>query len=88
MIRLRQFVLWKNLTGKLRDGTKFETFNVGSNDALIARLEQNEDVIITGANPPEPQWWANLASIVVPFIILMVIFFLLCSKRRAVATGS
>ena len=72
----------KNLTGKLRDGTKFETFNVGSNDALIARLEQNEDVIITGANPPEPQWWANLASIVVPFIILMVIFFLFMQQTQ------
>ena len=59
----------------LKDETKLKTFNVEGDEALSARLLKESDIKVRGDYPPEPHWWANLASIIIPFIILMVIFF-------------
>lgn len=69
------------ITGTLKDGTDFESYNMETKEMLTQRLlEQN--VTIIGEDPPEPQWWASIASIMIPFIILMVIFFLFMQQSQ------
>ncbi|HHX73405.1 MAG TPA: AAA family ATPase, partial [Firmicutes bacterium] len=70
-----------DITGKLKDGTKFESYNVTSREDLVARLE-GKGITITGDDPDEPHWWTNLLSIMVPFVIVMVIFFLFMQQTQ------
>lgn len=74
-------IVQNNISGTLKDGTNFETYNTESREALTQRLIDN-NVTINGEDPPEPQWWASLASIVLPFIILMVIFFFFMQQTQ------
>ena len=71
----------REITGKLKDETKFESFNVESDDALTQRLLE-KGVKISGAKPPEPGWWTSIASVVLPFIVLMVIFFIFMQQTQ------
>jgi len=70
----------REITGTLKDGSKFTAFNVGG-DLLVPRLEANK-VEIRGARPPEPQWWANLLTFIIPFVLLMVIFFFFMQQSQ------
>ncbi|NLN07568.1 MAG: ATP-dependent metallopeptidase FtsH/Yme1/Tma family protein [Firmicutes bacterium] len=70
-----------DITGKLKDGTKFETYNVTSREDLVGRLEGKE-ITITGDDPDEPHWWTNILSIIVPFAIVMVVFFLFMQQTQ------
>ena len=66
----------------LKDETKLKTFNVEGDEALSARLLKESDIKVRGDYPPEPHWWANLASIIIPFIVLMVIFFFFMQQSQ------
>ena len=70
-----------DITGKLKDGTKFETYNVTSREDLVSRLE-GKGITITGDDPDEPHWWTNLLSMIIPFAIVMVVFFLFMQQTQ------
>ncbi|NLZ38934.1 MAG: ATP-dependent metallopeptidase FtsH/Yme1/Tma family protein [Firmicutes bacterium] len=74
-------IVENNISGTLKDGTKFETYNTESKEVLTQRLIDN-NVTINGEDPPETQWWASLASVILPFVILMVIFFFFMQQTQ------
>ncbi|NLM45317.1 MAG: ATP-dependent zinc metalloprotease FtsH, partial [Firmicutes bacterium] len=39
-------------------------------------------ITITGDDPDEPHWWTNILSIIVPFAIVMVVFFLFMQQTQ------
>ncbi|MDW7649836.1 MAG: ATP-dependent zinc metalloprotease FtsH [Bacillota bacterium] len=73
-------IVGREITGTLKDGTEIQVFNL-EGDNLVTRLEEN-NVRFRGEAPPEPQWWASLATFIIPFIILMVIFFLFMQQSQ------
>ena len=73
-------IVGRNLTGTLKDGTKYKAFNL-EGDLLIQRLEAKE-IEFEGADPPQPHWLSSLATFIIPFIILMVIFFLFMQQSQ------
>lgn len=73
-------IVGNELTGILRDGRQFRTYNP-EGALLIPRLE-GKDIEFQAVPPPEPQWWASLATFIIPFVLLMVIFFFLMQQSQ------
>jgi len=73
-------IVGNELTGTLRDGRQFRTYNP-EGALLIPRLE-GKDIEFQAVPPPEPQWWASLATFIIPFVLLMVIFFFLMQQSQ------
>lgn len=73
-------IVGNELTGILRDGTQFRTYNP-EGALLIPRLE-GKNIEFKAVPPPAPQWWASLATFIIPFVILMVIFFFLMQQSQ------
>ncbi|EEG76653.1 ATP-dependent zinc metalloprotease FtsH [Dethiobacter alkaliphilus] len=70
----------REITGELRDGTEFQSFNL-EGDQLFERLE-GKGIEVTGRAPAEPAWWASLATFMIPLVIIMVIFFLFMQQSQ------
>lgn len=68
------------ITGTLKDGTRFRAYNP-EGGALVSRLLEH-GVKFSGEPEPQPQWWASLATFFIPFMILMVIFFLFMQQSQ------
>ncbi|HZK25581.1 MAG TPA: ATP-dependent zinc metalloprotease FtsH [Oscillospiraceae bacterium] len=72
----------REISGTLADDTKFESYNLETDEVLTQRLLDKKNIKVSGEAPPEPGWWTSLASIVIPFIILMVIFFVFMQQTQ------
>jgi cell division protease FtsH len=73
-------VVGRNITGELKDGTKFQVYNL-EGDQLVVRLQEN-NVSFKGEPVPEAPWWSNLFTFLIPFIVLMVIFFFFMQQSQ------
>lgn len=73
-------VVGREITGELKDGTEFQSFNL-EGDQMFARLE-NKGIDVGGAPIPEPQWWTSLLTFMIPLVIIMVVFFLFMQQSQ------
>ena len=73
-------VVGPEITGTLKDGTKFKAFNM-EGEAITTRLEES-GVDFSGQPIPPPHWFASVGMFILPFIILMVIFFLFMQQSQ------
>jgi len=73
-------IIGRDITGELKDGTKFQAFNL-EGDQLVERLRQN-NVRFEGRPVPEPPWYYSILTFLIPFIILVVIFFFFMQQSQ------
>ena len=74
-------VVGSEITGTLKDGTTFKSFNMEPDGGLTTRLIDS-GVKFSGKPIPPPHWFASVGMFILPFIILMVIFFLFMQQSQ------
>lgn len=69
------------ISGKLSDGKEFTT--IAPNDSkLVEKLEQNK-VDIKAELPPQPPWWMEILSSILPILIIVGLWFMLMNQSGA-----
>ncbi len=76
---IKQVTIVDNIiSGKLQNGTEFTTV-VPNDNTLIARL-QDKNVEIKAELPPQPPWWMNILSSLLPMLLIVGLWFLLMNQ--------
>ncbi|MGQ9497422.1 MAG: ATP-dependent zinc metalloprotease FtsH [Desulfotomaculales bacterium] len=69
------------IQGELKSGTKFETKGPAGDERLTALLlEKNVEWV--QETPPEPSWWTNLLTSLIPILIFVALFFFLMQQTQ------
>ena len=69
------------IQGELKSGTKFETKGPTGDERLTALLlEKNVEWV--QETPPEPSWWTNLLTSLIPILIFVALFFFLMQQTQ------
>lgn len=73
-------IVEKNLTGTMKDGTEFRTV-IPEDPSIWALLEQ-KGVAMTFELPPQPPWWTNLLSTMLPVAIVVGAFMFIMQQTQ------
>ncbi|HAG06660.1 MAG TPA: cell division protein FtsH [Peptococcaceae bacterium] len=69
------------IQGELKSGTKFETKGPAGDERLTSLLlEKNVEWV--QETPPEPSWWTNLLTSLIPILIFVALFFFLMQQTQ------
>jgi len=68
------------ISGKLKDGTDFVSYNPG--DESIYALLRDNNVDVNGQPPPQPAWWVTLITSSLPIIILIVFWVFMMQQMQ------
>ncbi|MEW5761859.1 MAG: ATP-dependent zinc metalloprotease FtsH [Bacillota bacterium] len=69
------------IQGELKDGTKFETKGPAGDSGLFTLLREKKVEWVQEA-PPEPSWWTNLLTSLIPILIFIALFFFLMQQTQ------
>ena len=70
----------RNVTGTLKDGTKFRTV-IPVDPALYSKLVAS-GTTVKFQMPPEPSWWMSLLSNMIPALIMVALFFYMLQQSQ------
>ena len=72
------------IDGVLKDGTEFTavTPNVPNIDTTLLPRLQEKNVEIKAKNPPEPPWWMQMFSSLLPILILVGVWFFIMQQTQ------
>ncbi len=70
-----------NLTGVLKDGSKFAIFIPEGVDVLEI-LAATEGINIGTEPEPRPPWWTSLLTYLIPFVLLIAVFFFFMQQTQ------
>ena len=68
------------ITGKLKSGADFTT--VAPEDPELIHTLRSHDVEIKAELPPQPPWWMNIISSILPMLLIVGIWFLLMQQSQ------
>ncbi len=71
-----------NLTGMLKDGSKFEIFIPEGVDVLERLAAADGEIAIETDPEPQPAWWTSLLTYLIPFILLIAVFFFFMQQSQ------
>ena len=74
-----------DITATLKNGRIVSTYR--PEDHNLTGLLLEKDIEFEPNPPPGPKWWQSAITYLFPILLLLGIFFFLCSKPRAAATG-
>jgi len=69
------------ISGKLKDGKEFST--VAPNDSKLVEKLEAKKVDIKAELPPQPPWWMNILSSILPMLIIVGLWFMLMNQGGA-----
>ena len=80
----RVTVMNNTIDGVLKDGTEFTvvTPNVPNIDTTLLPKLQEKNVEIKAKNPPEPPWWTQMISSLLPILILVGVWFFIMQQTQ------
>lgn len=72
------------IDGTLKDGTEFSvvTPSVPNIDTTLLPRLQEKQVEIKAKNPPEPPWWSQIFSSMLPILILVGVWFFIMQQTQ------
>lgn len=70
-----------SITGKLKDGTEFETYVPDNDIELLPKLNQGA-VAITARPPEQPSWWMSLLSSLLPILALVGVWLWIMNQTQ------
>ncbi|MBS3947413.1 MAG: ATP-dependent zinc metalloprotease FtsH [Dethiobacter sp.] len=73
-------IVGQEVTGQMRDGSKFRTFSL-EGERLVERLRA-QGVSFAGRPVPEAPWWTNLFTFLIPFVVIMLVFFYIMQQGQ------
>ncbi|MCL5981654.1 MAG: ATP-dependent zinc metalloprotease FtsH [Firmicutes bacterium] len=73
-------IVGQEVTGQMRDGSKFRTFSL-EGERLVERLRA-QGISFAGRPVPEAPWWTNLFTFLIPFVVIMLVFFYIMQQGQ------
>jgi cell division protease FtsH len=70
----------KQISGVLKDGTEFTSYNPGDQD--IYRTLKENNVRIVGEPPPQPPWWMTMLSSAFPILLLVGVWIFMMQQMQ------
>lgn len=73
-------IMERNLSGEMKDGTKFATY--APNDPNLISTLRDENVDIEARPPAEPSWWVRILGSLLPVVFLIVVWVFLLQQMQ------
>lgn len=75
-------IMTKNsITGKLKNGTEFNTYAPDNDTQLLPTLREN-GVTIQAKPPEQPSWWMSMLSSLLPIMLLIGVWFFIMNQTQ------
>ena len=77
-------IIQNTIHGTLADGTEFTTItpDAPNNDPDLYQKLSAKGIDIAAENPPEPPWWSQMFSSVIPILLLIGVWFLIMQQTQ------
>ena len=77
-------IIQNTIHGTLADGTEFTTItpDAPNNDPDLYQKLSAKGIDIAAENPPEPPWWSQMFSSVIPILLLIGVWFFIMQQTQ------
>ena len=77
-------LIQNTIHGTLSDGTEFTTItpDAPNNDPDLYQKLSSKDIDIAAETPPEPPWWSQMFSSVIPILLLIGVWLFIMKQTK------